>query len=103
MRRDVALSLALVVTVFASGCGSDGTAPAAPPIRPSVAAERFLERYVTPDGRVIRRDQGGDIVSEGQAYGMLIAELAGRSATVRTIWSWTKAHLRRADGLLQYH
>lgn len=103
MRRDVALSLALVVTVFASGCGSDGTAPAAPRIRPSVAAERFLERYVTPDGRVIRRDQGGDIVSEGQAYGMLIAELAGRSATVRTIWSWTKAHLRRADGLLQYH
>jgi endoglucanase len=62
-----------------------------------------LATYVTPDGRVIRRDQGGDIVSEGQAYGMLIAELAGRSATVRTIWSWTSAHLARPDGLLQYH
>ena len=39
------------------------------------AADRFLAGYVTGDGRVIRRDQGGDIVSEGQAYGMLIAEV----------------------------
>ena len=67
------------------------------------AAARFLTRYVTGDGRVIRHDQGGDIVSEGQAYGMLIAEIAGRPALARTIWSWTNAHLGRPDGLFASH
>jgi endo-1,4-beta-D-glucanase Y len=67
------------------------------------AAEHFLASYLTADGRVLRHDQGGDIVSEGQAYGMLIAQIAGRPATVRRIWAWTKAHLGRADGLLAFH
>jgi endoglucanase len=58
---------------------------------------------VAADGRVLRHDQGGDIVSEGQAYGMLIAQIAGRPATVRRIWSWTNSTLRRADGLLAFH
>jgi endo-1,4-beta-D-glucanase Y len=62
-----------------------------------------LAHYVTADGRVIRHDQGGDIVSEGQAYGMLIAELAGDSATAQRIWSWTQQHLQRPDGLLSFH
>ncbi|HWE32196.1 MAG TPA: glycosyl hydrolase family 8 [Solirubrobacteraceae bacterium] len=66
------------------------------------AATRFLARYVTADGRVIRRDQGGDIVSEGQAYAMLIAELANRPDLVRTVWSWTATHLRRPDGLFAW-
>jgi len=55
------------------------------------AATQFIDRYVTSDGRVIRHDQGGDIVSEGQAYGMLIAEIADRS------------DLGRADGLFAWH
>nr|WP_235733865.1 glycosyl hydrolase family 8 [Mycolicibacterium austroafricanum] len=33
----------------------------------------MLSRYVESDGRVVRHDEGGDVVSEGQAYGMLIA------------------------------
>jgi endoglucanase len=66
-------------------------------------ADAFLSRYATADGRVLRRDQGNDIVSEGQAYGMLVAELAGRHDVVRSIWSWTRDHLRRPDGLLAYH
>jgi endoglucanase len=63
----------------------------------------FVDAYVTGDGRVLRHDQGNDVVSEGQAYGMLAAELAGRDDVVRTIWSWTKDHLRSAQGLLSYH
>jgi endoglucanase len=58
---------------------------------------------VTSDGRVIRHDQGGDIVSEGQAYAMLLAEVAHQPALVRTIWSWTSAHLGRSDGLFAWH
>ncbi|MGH8890130.1 MAG: glycosyl hydrolase family 8 [Acidothermaceae bacterium] len=69
----------------------------------NAAAQAFLGRYVTSDGRVLRHDQGGDIVSEGQAYAMLIAELAGVPSKVRTIWSWTKSHLQRPDALLSWH
>jgi endoglucanase len=58
---------------------------------------------VTSDGRVIRHDQGGDIVSEGQAYAMLIAEVARRPAALRTIWSWTRTRLGRSDGLFASH
>ena len=69
----------------------------------SAAAARFLARYVTSDGRVIRHDQGGDIVSEGQAYAMLLGEVAGQPALVRTVWAWTSAHLGRPDGLFAWH
>ena len=91
----VGLSLAMISSSCGSG-QSPNAAPAAAPAAttPATTAEaRFLQRYVTTDGRVIRLDQGGDIVSEGQAYGMLIAEAAGRPATVRAIWTWTRQHL----------
>jgi endoglucanase len=65
--------------------------------------DAFLSGYVTSDGRVLRHDQGNDVVSEGQAYAMLAAEEAGRSDLVRTIWSWTKDHLAVSDGLLAFH
>ena len=103
MRLAVAL-VALALVMSAPACassnasqtgGSGGPAPG--------AADRFLSRYVAGDGRVIRHDQGGDIVSEGQAYGMLVAEVAGRPALARTIWSWTTRHLGRPDGLFAWH
>lgn len=110
MRAALAV-LALSLTMAACGSTSPRTAsvdpttarPKAPSPSTRAAAERFLNRYVTSDGRVIRHDQGGDIVSEGQSYAMLIAEVANRPALVRTIWSWTSAHLGRADGLFSAH
>lgn len=86
--------------LLAAGCGTPAGTPG-----PSLAssARAFLATYVNSQGAVIRRDQGGDVVSEGQAYGMLIAELAGRPAEVRRIWSWTSAHLLQPNGLLAYH
>jgi endoglucanase len=98
----------LVAMVSASGCGDIAHSPPQPSKTahsPSatVASSRFLARYVTSDGRVIRHDQGGDIVSEGQAYGMLIAQVADQPALVRTIWSWTAGHLMQPDGLFAWH
>ena len=92
----------------ASGCGGSDRPPVTPVQTPysasaEIASARFLARYVTGDGRVIRHDQGGDIVSEGQAYGMLIAEVAGKPALARMIWSWTAAHLMQPDGLFAWH
>ena len=67
-----------------------------------IAGQKFLDEYVEPDGRVVRRDEGGDVVSEGQAYGMLIAVAVGDETRFRSIWKWTKTNLRRADGLLAW-
>ncbi len=67
-----------------------------------IAGKVFLDEYVESDGRVVRRDEGGDVVSEGQAYGMLIAVAVGDETRFRSIWKWTKTYLRRADGLLAW-
>ena len=67
-----------------------------------ITGRGFLDKYVEPDGRVVRRDEGGDVVSEGQAYGMLIAVAVGDETRFRSIWKWTRTHLRRADGLLAW-
>ncbi|WP_144710896.1 glycosyl hydrolase family 8 [Curtobacterium pusillum] len=61
----------------------------------------FLDRYVR-DGRVVRTDQGGDTVSEGQAYGLLIAYANGDRKRFDAIWSWTERHLVTDDDLLAW-
>lgn len=66
------------------------------------AAVRFLDGYVADDGRVVRHDQGGDTVSEGQAYGLLAAVGVGDRARFDRIWWWTATHLRRPDALLAW-
>jgi endoglucanase len=63
-------------------------------------AQAFLARYVDPSGRVIRHDQGGDTVSEGQAYGMLIAVALDNQQRFDSIWNWTRTNLQQPDGLL---
>jgi endoglucanase len=99
----------MVTAVSLTGCGGDsdsggpGASTSSATAEDASAAGRFLRDYVTEDGRVLRHDQGGDIVSEGQAYAMLIAQSAGRDALTRTIWTWTRAHLQRPDGLLAFH
>lgn len=80
-----------------SGRGVREPAPATSPGR------AFLDTYVEPDGRVTRHDQGGDTVSEGQAYGLLIALTEGDRTTFRRIWGWTRDNLQRDDGLLSWH
>jgi endoglucanase len=67
-----------------------------------VSAGAFLGRYATPEGRVVRWDQGGDTVSEGQSYALLLAQVGGDGATFDNVWRWTRAHIARKDGLLAY-
>ena len=66
------------------------------------AADAFLERYVDGDGRVVRRDQGGDTVSEGQAYALLLAAAARDEERFARVWRWTRRNLQRRDGLLAW-
>jgi len=65
-------------------------------------AARFIQVYMRPDGRVVRLDQGRDTVSEGQAYGLLLAEATGDRAAFYRIWTWTREHLQLGDGLFAF-
>jgi endoglucanase len=105
----VALALTGIALFALSGCGggtstqpagTQGSQPVA--AGPQAAARSFLDRYVTSDGRVQRIDQGGDTVGEGQAYGMLLAAAIGDAQRFEAIWGWTKANLRRSDGLISF-
>jgi len=86
MKRLLVLAVALLI----GACGSDGERAG------------FLDRYVEDDGRVVRHDQGGDTVSEGQAYAMLLAVAERDEARFERVWTWTREHLRRPDGLLAW-
>lgn len=97
----VAAALACAgLAAAATGCGGPAPAAASPGQR---AAARFLAAYARPDGQVVRPDQGGDTGSEGQAYGMLLAETAGDHAAFDRIWQWTRSHLQLRNGLFAWH
>jgi endoglucanase len=94
----------MLVAAVVAGCGGGGASSpgttGTPKERAQFAARAFLGRYVDPDGRVVRRDQGADTVSEGQSYALLTAVALGDRARFDRVWSWTRTHLQRGDGLL---
>ena len=92
-----------VVALLATGLiGWRGRLGGAADGRAREAAHRFLDRYLGPDGRVVRLDQGNDTVSEGQAYAMLLAVALGDRRRFELSWQWTRTSLQRPDGLLSW-
>jgi endoglucanase len=75
VRRTLASVVVASVAVLLNACGgSSELSTSSSPATPSptgggsmTAAETFLSTYVDADGRVLRHDQGDDVVSEGQA------------------------------------
>lgn len=64
----------------------------------------FKKLFVTRDGRVVDTGNGNITHSEGQAYGMILAEAYGDRRTFNRIWSWTQKNLqtRPNDKLLSW-
>lgn len=116
----LSLALATVLSLAVTDRGPFSDGPVVPPAAASSAptaggrptgpvvpagadpGARFLDAYVEEDGRVVRRDQGGDTVSEGQAYAMLLAVAGRDERTFDRVWAWTQEHLERPDGLLSW-
>jgi endoglucanase len=78
-----------------------------PPLAPrdamaTEAARQFLGTYVAADGRVVRLDEGGDTVSEGQGYALLLSVAVDDEERFRKIWAWTRAELQRPDALFSW-
>jgi endoglucanase len=94
--------LAVVSWRLTAGLGSGPTVvPATTDEEQALAAtNHFLAAYMDADGRVVRLDQGGSTVSEGQAYAMLLAAAIGDRDAFDRAWSWTQENLQRPDGLL---
>jgi endo-1,4-beta-D-glucanase Y len=97
------LGVVLALVLGAAGCSRQTVGGTDDPVAVASATGRaFLDAYVDPDGRVVRRDQGGDTVSEGQAYALLITAALGERERFTTVWTWTRNHLQRPDKLLSW-
>lgn len=66
----------------------------------------YVQHFLTDDGRVVISEQGGETISEAQAYGLLRAVWAGDEATFARVYAWTYCYLSRArthgDSLLAW-
>jgi len=60
----------------------------------------FKERFVTPEGRIVDTGNGGISHSEGQGYGLILAEAHRDLDTFERIWTWTKSNLACRDDAL---
>ena len=104
----VVLVVAGITALTVAGARRHSSTPVAtvpvPPAATSVTAPAvaFLQRYVTAGGRVVRWDQGGDTVSEGQAYALLLAMATGERSRFASVWHWEQSRLQRPDGLFAY-
>lgn len=92
MRRR-ALPVLLALALFA-GC-APAQAPPPSPRQATAAARSFLGAWVDRQGKVGTRPS-----SSTQAYALLLAVAARDERTFDRVWSWTRRHLQRPDGLL---
>ena len=97
----VAIAAGLAV-VDRSGSNDRETSTNAPTAAGTKTTAAFFANYVAADGRVVRHDEGGDTVSEGQAYAMLLAVTANDRARFTSVWTWTRQNLQRPDGLFSW-
>lgn len=59
--------------------------------------QRYVERFVAPDGRVIDRTAGDRSTSEGQAYGLFFSLVANDRGRFDRILGWTADNLAQGD------
>jgi endoglucanase len=98
----VAIAVAVALAVW-SLIGPAPTNAAAVRLTPQATVDAFFGRYVLANGRVERADDGGDTVSEGQAYALLMSAAVGNRRDFMSVWTWTEQHLLLPDGLLAWH
>lgn len=71
--------------------------------RPAQDAWQIWKDLYLQGGRVIDHGQGGISHSEGQGYGLLLAQAHGDKTTFRAIENWTQQHLAiRQDRLMAW-
>ena len=92
--------MVLILALLAAFRTTTATGAAGPATLLSDGWRQYKDRFVTSEGRVVDNANGGISHSEGQGYGMLIAERLDDRPTFEAIWQWTQNNLLiRGDGL----
>ncbi|MEH3106284.1 MAG: glycosyl hydrolase family 8 [Sphingomonas fennica] len=95
-RRTMTLGLlGSLLGACARAAGGQPQEAAAPP-----TWDDWKRRFLTKDGRVVDTGNGGISHSEGQGYGLILAEAAGDRRAFEQIWRWTETVLARRDARL---
>lgn len=102
MLKWVSLSLILAsLAVWGYLHFSDGDQRVTSPLLKPQLWKLFEERFVE-GGRVVDRENGNISHSEGQGYGMLLAEAAADRRAFDALWGWTRRVLWRDDMLFSW-
>ncbi|MBA3724103.1 MAG: glycosyl hydrolase [Candidatus Levybacteria bacterium] len=62
--------------------------------------EKYKEKFINADGRVLDFSQESITTSEGQSYAMLRAVWSDDKETFDKVWKWTKENMKRPDDAL---
>lgn len=85
--------LAAIGALAAAGCAD---AAENPPVNTRSWAA-FRTGYLLPEGRIVDTGNDGISHSEGQGYGMVLAERAGDREAFDRMWAWAEINLARQD------
>ncbi len=97
--------LSLWLLGLVSACGED---PSGADLKRVLKAswQSYVKEYISPEGRVVIPERGGETISEAQAYALLRAVWVGDEDTFVRVYKWTFHHLSRAkthgDSLLAW-
>lgn len=61
--------------------------------------EKYKQKFINNDGRVVDYDQNQITTSEGQSYVLLRSVWIDDKATFDFVWDWTQKNMQRSDGL----
>jgi endo-1,4-beta-D-glucanase Y len=93
----------VVLLVLALGCGGwEDPSPGRLEQVLSASWRSYRQQFISPEGRVMIPERGGETISEAQAYALLRAVWAGDKATFARVFAWTQKNLSRPDHLLSW-
>lgn len=99
------LLLSVCLLGLVSACGEDPS-PADLTRVLKASWRSYVKHYISPEGRVVIPERGGETISEAQAYALLRAVWVGDEDTFVRVYKWTFQHLSRAktsgDSLLSW-
>jgi len=95
----------LILAALAWACGESQPDRVARVLKASW--QSYVRHYISPEGRVVIPERGGETISEAQAYALLRAVWIGDAATFARVYGWTLQNLSRekthGDHLLAWH
>ena len=94
--------LLLISLIFTAQASANITVQGCNILQYSSSWDMFKQQFIAPDGRVVDNGNANISHSEGQGYGLLLADFFGDHQSFKKIWNWTESNLQRTDNALFY-